>query len=164
MDIIFKEFKEEHRIPVIDILNFYIENTTSAYRSHKVGYEHYDNFLDDSVLSAYVVLYEKDVLGFCTLEKYKSISTFNNTADMMYFLKQEYTGKGIGKIILAKLESDARSIGIKKLVVDIADDNSNSLKFHKNNGFLEYGRLKKCWNKNNKEIGIVFMEKEIFTN
>jgi phosphinothricin acetyltransferase len=157
-----EKISEKHRQPVIDILNYYIANTTSAYREETVEYVHFDNFLESSdVLSSYVINENDKIMGFCALEFYKSISTFQNLGDVMYFLLPEATGKGIGKRVLRQLESDAIEKGITKIVVDISDDNKKSIEFHIKNGFCEYGRLKECWQKHGKKLGIVFMEKEL---
>lgn len=163
MDISFEHLSERHRKPVIDIFNYYIENSSAAYRGEKVDYQFFDNFVsDDAVISSYAVLdREKKIIGFCTLEFYKNISTFRTLGDVMYFLKPEATGKGWGKTVLQKLEADAARKGLKKIVVDISDANSRSIVFHRKNGFHEYGRLHNCWEKHGKETGIVFMEKEL---
>jgi phosphinothricin acetyltransferase len=79
----------------------------------------------------------------------------------MYFLLPQATGKGIGKEILQRLEADAIEKGITKIVVDICDENTISIEFHRKNGFSEYGRLKECWQKHGKKLGIVFMEKQL---
>ena len=41
----------------------------------------------------------------------------------MYFIKPEMTGKGVGREIVSLLENDAKLHGMKKLVVDISDEN-----------------------------------------
>ena len=104
-----------------------------------------------------------DVIGFCILEKYKNIRTFNELGDCMYFIKPEMTGKGVGREIVSLLENDAKLYGMKKLVVDISDENEKSIAFHKKHGFIEYGRLKNCWWKFGRNIGIVYMYKDIGT-
>lgn len=163
MNIVFEPLIEEYRKDVIDILNYYISSTTAAFREEVVGYSHFDNFLDKtSVYSGYVIKNEEDnVIGFCTLEPFKNIKPFQKTAEVMYFIKKEYIGKGIGSKTLEKLEKDAREHGINKIVVDITDDNETSIDFHKRNGFKEYGRLNRCWKKFGKDLGIVYMEIEI---
>lgn len=161
MDIRFEHLSEIHRKPVIDILNYYVENSSAAYRGEKVDYQFFDNFIsDDGVISSYAVLdKENGVIGFCILEFYKNTATFQTLGDVMYFLKPEATGKGVGKAVLQKLETDAVKKGLHKIVVDISDENSRSIEFHKENGFHEYGRLKDCWKKHGQKLGIVFMEK-----
>lgn len=159
----FEPLTERHRKDVIDILNYYISSTTAAFRDKAVDYAHFDNFLDkDSVYRGYAITDgDNTVIGFCTLEPIKHYQTFKTTAEVMYFIGREYTGKGMGKTILEKLEADAKALGIKKLIVDITDDNDISIRFHKKNGFTEYGRLGNCWKKFGKDLGIVYMEKDI---
>lgn len=163
MKVVFEPLKEAHRTEVIDILNYYIENTTAAFREDKVDYTHYDQFIDKcNVYIGYAIKTEDDVMiGFCTLEPFKNINPFKSTAELMYFIKEEYIGKGVGTKSIKRLEKDAKERGINKLVVDITDDNDRSISFHKRNGFIEYGRLRKCWKKFGKDLGIVFMEKAI---
>ena len=67
----------------------------------------------------------------------------------------------MGRKILLLLENDAKQHSMKKLVVDISDENEESIAFHKKHGFIEYGRLKNCWQKFGRNIGIVYMCKEI---
>ena len=71
------------------------------------------------------------------LEKYKNIRTFNELGDCMYFIKPEMTGKGVGLKIVSLLENDAKLDGMKKLVVDISDENEKSIAFHKKHEFIE---------------------------
>lgn len=162
MDIHFNKLTEKYKKETIDIFNYYIEHTTSAYRSEKVDYDFFSALVDENVVCAYAVMNNSnDVIGFCMLEKYKNIRTFDGIGDCMYFIKSGMTGKGMGRKILSLLENDAKQHSMKKLVVDISDENEQSIAFHKNNGFVEYGRLKNCWKKFGRNIGIVYMYKEI---
>ncbi len=164
MEIHFNKLTEKYKKETIDIFNYYIEHTTAAYRSEKVDYDFFSALVDENVVSAYAVMNNSnDVIGFCMLEKYKNIQTFNELGDCMYFIKPEMTGKGVGREIVSLLENDAKRRGMKKLVVDISDENEKSIAFHKKHGFVEYGRLENCWKKFDKNLGIVYMHKDIGT-
>lgn len=164
MDIHFNKLTEKYKKETIDIFNYYIEHTTAAYRSEKVDYDFFSALVDENVVSAYAVMNNSnDVIGFCMLEKYKNIQTFNELGDCMYFIKPEMTGKGVGREIVSLLENDAKRRGMKKVVVDISDENEKSIAFHKKHGFVEYGRLENCWKKFDKNLGIVYMHKDIGT-
>ena len=164
MDIHFNKLTEKYKKETIDIFNYYIEHTTAAYRSEKVDYDFFSALVDENVVCAYAVMNNSnDVIGFCMLEKYKNIRTFNELGDCMYFIKPEMTGKGVGRNMLSLIENDAKQNGIKKLVVDISHENEKSIAFHKKHGFVEYGRLKNCWRKFGRNIGIVYMYKDIGT-
>jgi len=141
----------------------YIKASTAAYRSEQVNYDFYSNFIEDAdKYPGYAIVESNgDTIGFCTLEAFMPIETFREVAEVMYFIHKEYTNKGIGKLALHKLEEDAKHIGIKKIVVNISDDNQRSIEFHKRNGFIEYGRLENIGRKINKDFGIVYMVKDI---
>ena len=162
MDVRFVNLTEVYRKEVIDILNYYIENTTSAYRAERVGYDFFESLIDANVLSAYAIVNEMNgVIGFCVLENYKGVSTFAGLGDCMYFISPEMTGKGVGTKALRMLERDAMRNGMTKIVVDISDENEKSIEFHLKNGFVEYGLLKKCWKKADRDIGVIYMVKAL---
>ena len=115
MDIHFNKLTEKYQKETIDIFNYYIEHTTSAYRSEKVDYDFFSALVDENVVCAYAVMNNSnDVIGFCMLEKYKNIRTFNELGDCMYFIKPEMTGKGVGRNMLSLIENDAKQNGIKQ--------------------------------------------------
>lgn len=163
MDFTFENLKLEHQEEVIHILNYYIKETSCAYREKTVENEHFLNFLDST--ENYCGFAIKDnqnrIVGFCILEPYTSYSTFSEVAETMYFIHNEYTGKGIGTLALKKLEDEARKRGVKKLLANIASENIKSIKFHEKNGFIEYGRLKNIGKKFDRYFSIVWMGKEI---
>lgn len=161
MNIAFAKLNDKHRSAVIGILNHYILHSTAAYRAETVTEDFFANLIE-GVVSAYAMLDQmENVIGFCMLEKYKNISTFTGLGDCMYFIQPEMTGKGIGEKALALLEQDAIRHGMKKLVVDICDENSQSLAFHLKHGFVEYGRLSNCWHKFGRDVGIVYLVKDL---
>ena len=87
IDIHFNKLTEEYKKETIDIFNYYIEHTTAAYRSEKVGYDFFNTLVDDDVVSAYAIMNNaNEVIGFCMLEKYKNIRTFDGIGDCMHFI------------------------------------------------------------------------------
>ncbi|HSL85580.1 MAG TPA: GNAT family N-acetyltransferase, partial [Bacteroidales bacterium] len=141
----------------------YILETFAAYREEAVKYEHFNKFIDPSeVLCGFAVKDTKDtVVGFCLLEPYGAYSTFKETAEVMYFIHPEHTGKGIGTQVLKRLESEARERGIRRLLADISSENIGSIRFHEKNGFSEYGRLRNIGRKFDRYFSVVYMGKEI---
>lgn len=163
MDFIFDDLKLEHQEDVVRILNYYIKETTSAYRENVVENDYFLDLLNDTEnYCGYAIKDEKGtMLGFCTLEPYMPISTFSEVAEPMYFIDPKHTGKGIGTVVLKKLEDEARKRGITKFLVDISSENISSIKFHIKNGFTECGMLQNIGNKFGRYFSIVLMEKYI---
>jgi phosphinothricin acetyltransferase len=162
MDFAFEALAEKHREQVVDILNFYIKSSSAAYREEAVAYPFYDELTGSDVVSGYAMVGEHGyVIGFGVLEKYKPISTFSALGDCMYFFRPEGRRRGLGSRMLARFEDDARKNGMSRLLVDISDENADSLGFHLVNGFTEYGRLNKCWRKFGRDLGVVYLAKEL---
>lgn len=161
-DIIFEELSDEHRIPVMDIFNFYIENDFSAYPEAKLMCDYYDNFLNISKkFPAFAIKANEKVVGFCFLSSYNPLSSFKETAQITYFIDKEFKGKGIGKIALKKLEDEAKKYGIKNILANIASLNEESLAFHSKNGFVKCGEFENIIKKKNKEFNIIWMQKKL---
>ena len=163
MNIQLVPLDKSHSNDVIAIFNYYIENSTAAFRDQPVGSEHFDSFAGgDSIIKSYAATTDNGIVaGFCTLEAFAGPRTFRHTAELLYFIKRGYTGAGIGSKMLEKLEYEANAAGIGLLTATIADDNMTSIEFHKQHGFSEYGHLCGCWEKFNRKLGIIYMQKKI---
>ena len=162
-DVLFEPLAEEHRKPVIDIFNYYIRETTAAYRRDPVGYDFFGNFTGDTATHPAYAIRNADgvVAGFCMLEPFMNVATFAGIAEVTYFLHPEHTGRGIGSLALSRMEDDAKKIGIRKLVANASSENPGSVRFHLERGFTEYGRLENAGEKLGRRFGIVYLEKTI---
>lgn len=162
MEYKFEEITEKHRKEVIDIFNYYIKNTTAAYREEVVDYSFFNNLIEDCIGdSKYVIKNTEEVVGFCLLEHFIPLNTFREVAEVTYFIKKDYVGKGIGKSALERLENDAIAKGINVLTANITSNNNQSIRFHEKNGFTKYGELEKAGLKFDKYFNIIYMSKEL---
>lgn len=163
MNLVFETFNNSHRENVIWILNYYIQETTSAYREHPVGLDFFDTFFQaPDNYCGFAVKDESGALaGFCLLESYMPISTFSQVAETMYFIHPDFTGRGIGTAMLERLEQEARERGVTKLLVDISSENKKSINFHKKQGFSECGKLSNIGEKFGRHFGLVLMMKDL---
>lgn len=158
-----REMSLEDKVPIIDIFNYYIEYSFAAYPENKADYNLYDFFLKSSKGYPTVVIQddEGNLLGFGMLRPYDMMPVFKKTAEISYFIKPGYTGKGLGKIMLAKLLDDAKREGITCILANISSFNNGSIRFHQQNGFIECGRFNNIGRKNGKDFGVVWMQKQI---
>jgi L-amino acid N-acyltransferase YncA len=164
MDLTFEKMSEKHEISVMDIFNYYIENGFAAYPEEHLPYETYNLFLNMTNGYPAYVLKETEsdkVLGFCFLRAYNPLPAFKETAEVTYFLDSKESGKGIGKLALAKLEEEGKKMGIKHILANVSSKNENSIKFHIKNGFYESGRFKNVGKKNNETFDVVWLQKDL---
>jgi phosphinothricin acetyltransferase len=157
-----RKMQKEDCEGVMNIFNYYIENSFAAYTEKPMPYGFFDMLIGSFLLNtASVILDNKEVIGFCGLRAFNPFPVFNHTAEVSYFIHPKYTGKGLGKKLLSYLEDKAREAGIKILIASISSRNENSLKFHKNNGFTISSKLENVGFKNGMLFDVVYMQKEL---
>ena len=163
MNINLKQLNQKHREQVISIYNYYIENSFAAYLEKSVPLDFFDQFLEMCQGYPSIVAEDEngDVAGFGLLRPYHAFPAFSRTAFMTCFIKPEFTGKGIGTRILEYLIRQAGEKGITSILADISSLNSQSINFHKKNGFLECGRFENVGVKNGKVFDVVYMQRKL---
>jgi phosphinothricin acetyltransferase len=151
----------EDRESIIDIFNHYVENSFAAYPEDKFPYQAFDMLLQMS--SGFPTGSIKDeqgrIVGFGMLRRHNPMPTFSQTAEVTYFIHPDYTGKGLGRMLLGYLEKGALEKGITNILANISSLNPDSIKFHLKNGFIECGRFKKVGKKKGQEFDTVWMQK-----
>lgn len=151
----FESLGIEHQTEVLNILNYYVENSFAAYPEKKLLDAFYGNLLEITKgYPAYAVKIDGRVIGFSFLRAYNPLA-FNESSEITYFIDKDYSGKGIGKIILDKIEKDAKDKGICNILASISSQNVHSLKFHEKNGFVQCGKFPEIGKKFGRVIGSV---------
>lgn len=153
----------DDRESIIDIFNYYVENSFAAYPENKLPYQAFDMLLQMS--GGFPAGSIKDqngrVVGFGMLRAHNPMAAFARTAEISYFIHPEHTGKGLGKMLLDFLIKGALEKGITNILANISSLNSGSIGFHRKNGFAECGRFKNVGRKNGREFDTVWMQRAI---
>ncbi len=161
MEINFAPITSDDREQIIDIFNYYVENTFAAYPDQKVPYEFFDALLN--TCQGYPTVTVKDtqgnVVGFGMLRPYSPIPSFSRTAEITYFLKPGFTGQGIGKTILEHLIARARGKNLTSILASVCSLNQGSINFHQRNGFVECGRFREVGHKRGKAFDVVYFQR-----
>jgi len=164
MEYSFEVMSKDHAEEVMDIFNYYIENSFAAYPSAKLPYQFFGMFLEMTKgFPAFVIRNDGNgkAAGFCFLKPYNPIPAFRETAEITYFLHKDETGKGIGGLALDRLEKEALNKGIMHILASISSKNQQSLNFHSKKGFVECGRLSGIGQKHGEYFDVVYMQKLI---
>jgi phosphinothricin acetyltransferase len=167
MNIKFEKMGFEYQTQIMEIYNYYVENSTAAFPESAVPEQFFAMLLEKAKgYPAYAVIDAEtlEVAGFCMLSAYIPASTFRETAAVTYFIAKKYTGKGVGAQCLERLETEAMQMGIKQIVADVSTENKGSLTFHQRHGFEVCGTLKNIGNKLGRHFGIILLQKELNKN
>jgi len=161
MEYSISPISNEDRESIIDIFNHYVENSFAAYPENKLPYQAFDMFvqMSNGFPTGSIKDQKGKIVGFGMLRTHNPMPTFSQTAEVTYFIHPDYTGKGLGRMLLGYLEEDALEKGITNILANISSLNPRSVKFHQKNGFIECGRFKKVGKKKGQEFDTVWMQK-----
>jgi L-amino acid N-acyltransferase YncA len=163
MQIRFEKLGEGDREAVIDLFNYYIENSFAAYPDKKVPYGFFDQFL--TLTEGYPAFTVRDeesadrVVGFAFLQPYHPLHEFQRAAEITYFIEPGYTGRGVGSKILEQMVGAAKRKGIDTILANVSSLNESSLRFHERYGFAECGRFRRVAKKKGQDLDVVWMQK-----
>ncbi len=103
-------------------------------------------FVDDTVsnnLPQFVAIEDGLVVGWCDAIPYQTKS-LSHRAELGMGVLKGHRGKGIGEgLVLATIEH-ARTIGIKRIDLEVRADNVAAIALYLKTGFREYGRKAKA--------------------
>lgn len=138
---------------VLEIFNYFVENSYAAYTEHPENSAFFKRLWDISSGYPFYIAENQDgrAIGFALMHPYYGIGVFRKAARITYFILPEFTHKGLGKMFLDRLIYDARELGLENILASVSSLNEQSLDFHRKYGFTECGRFK--------EIGIKWGQK-----
>ena len=154
-----REKRECDNDVIMHILNSFVNDSFAVYAEEFVA----STFIIDSTINARVFLvleHNCEVIGFGMITPYKQYSNFNHTGVLGYFIKEEFTGLGLGTNLLHELIYQGNKIGISNYLAHISSHNYQSLNFHRKHGFEEVGRFKNVSIKFGTHVDIVWVQKE----
>lgn len=161
MKIILSSITHDDRTEVMEIFNYYVENSFAAYPDRRIPNEFFDKLLQMS--RGYPTVTSKTdegiVVGFGLLRPYNPMPAFFRTAEITYFLKPGYTGRGIGKLLLEYLLEKGKQQGINVVLANISSLNEDSIRFHLKNGFSECGHFREVGQKNGRTFDVLYFQK-----
>lgn len=101
----------------------------------------------------------KNILGWASLNVFNSRKCYAGVADISIYIDRKLRGKGLGKLLLLKLEEVAKEQGFHKLVLSTFKFNELGQNLYKKMGFREVGTYIKQGILDDKWVDITIMEK-----
>lgn len=155
-------FATIHDLPsILKIVNHAILHTTSNYHYEIQTLEQQQNWFFDKTEKAFpviVAVYENQIVGFGSFGVFREKIGYQNTVEHSVYVKNEFIGKGIGKILLQKLIDIAKSKNLHVMIGCIDADNQNSIAFHHKFGFKTTGLLPQVACKFDKWLDLVIVQ------
>ncbi len=163
MEYNFRKVTQADGVKVIDIFNYYIENSFAAFPEKKLSHDIFQPLLEMAKgYPFYVIEHETHgVIGFGFMGRYHPSEVFNRVAELTYFIMPSHTQRRLGTRLFNILVNDAKELGIETLLANITSLNKGSIEFHRSHGFTECGRFVKIGKKNQTDFDVVWMQKFI---
>ncbi|MDR0723109.1 MAG: GNAT family N-acetyltransferase [Treponema sp.] len=110
----------------------------------------------------YVAEIDTTVIGFVFINPYRpGRKALKQTAEISYFVDNNYRRKGIGRKLIEYMESKCSKLGIKTLFAIIIDNNEESVKLIEKCGYKKWGHLPKIAIFDTIEVGHLYYGKRI---
>lgn len=161
MDIQLVSVREEHFETIRHIYQYYVDHSTATFHSGDVT----TNELREKILighpryRSFMVEVDGTLRGYCYLSQYNKRQAYDRTAELSIYLSHEFTGRGVGREVLKRLENEAKTVGIVVLLAMISGDNEGSIRSFSSAGYSKCAELKEVGEKFGKLLDVVFYQK-----
>ncbi|AET63864.1 GNAT family N-acetyltransferase [Methanothrix harundinacea] len=163
MDLELEPISSEDREEIVEIFNFYVDNSFAAFPEDRVPGKFFDLLMEASRgYPAFVARGARgQVLGFGLLRSHHPMPAFSRTAEITIFVHPESRGMGIGRSLALRLIDEAKGRGITSILAGISSRNDGSIAFHRRLGFRERGRFKAIGRKWGEDFDVVWMQRTL---
>jgi phosphinothricin acetyltransferase len=155
-----REMQESDGDEVMRIFNHYARTSYAAYPDGPLPAQFFAP-LREGALSAVVLENNGEIAGFGLLKPFLPFAAFRKTGMVTYFIAPEFTGRGLGTSLLARLKGDAKKAGQKILVANISSKNEASIRFHVKQGFTVAGSLAGVGEKFGEPFDVIWMQRAV---
>ncbi len=146
---------------ILSIVNHAIANTTAIYDYEPRTLEMQRQIFEEKARSGFPLIVaelEEKIAGFGTYGTFKPKTGYRFTAEHSVYVRSDLTGKGIGKLLLARLIELAKEQKLHTLIGVIDTSNTGSIAFHKQFGFVENGTIRQAGFKFGKWLDVTMMQ------
>jgi L-amino acid N-acyltransferase YncA len=103
------------------------------------------------------------VVGFAYANFHNSRTAWRYTVETSIYVKHDFSGIGIGSLLLSELVSQCESIGMRQMMARIGGGalNVSSVRLHSSNGFESVGLLKNVGWKFDRWLDVLVMQRAV---
>ncbi len=98
-------------------------------------------------------------LGWGCLSPWAERQAYSGSAEITFYVADQYQGKGVGSALFERLEEEAVTYKFHTLLSRICTESKASIRVHEKNGFVQVGFLKEVGFKFNRYLDVVIYQK-----
>ena len=105
------------------------------------------------------------VVGWISISPYRQgRRALRNTAEVSYYIDEEYQGKGIGSLLMDHALKKSKECGIKTLIAILLQTNHPSIRLLEKFSFEKWGHLPGVADFNGNEVGQYYYGRKVVSN
>ncbi len=163
--MIIENAKESHLKEINEITNYSIINTNFNFNFEPKTLEDTKKWYNEHIEKDFpilVCLIDSQVVGWASLSTFRDYRGYDKTVEVSLYVKNEFKRKGIGSLLLKKIEDEAKKRDYHAIVSAITGGNEASINLHKKFGYEVKCTFEEIGFKNNTFLDVVFLYKIIF--
>ncbi|VTR44310.1 sortase and related acyltransferase [Actinobacillus pleuropneumoniae] len=106
-----------------------------------------------------VAEYDNEVIGWASLNPYSQRCAYDGVADLSIYIDRAFRGKGVGSMLLRRLEGVAKKNDFYKIVLFTFPFNQNGQHLYRKLGYRDVGVFEKQGILDGKYVDVKIMEK-----
>ncbi len=120
-----------------------------------------NEYLEDLSYPFFVLKSDNNILGYGFLSRISNNKIFKNTCNIEILLSEDASGLGLKKALCDELEVVGKICGLSKFIINILENDTESIQFYKDMGYTMAGRVTDACYKRNRYMNLVILEKDI---
>ncbi|MGC4039394.1 MAG: GNAT family N-acetyltransferase [Flavobacterium sp.] len=161
MEIRIRNYQASDATIMVDILNYYIENSTALYDYNPRTIGQQQAIFEEKLQKGFPVIVaeiDSKIVGFGYYGEFRFRDAYKFTVEHSVYVAPDAHGKGIGKVVLERLIHLAKQQKLHTMVAVIDSENEGSIKFHEQFGFETVGNIRESGFKFNRWLHSVIMQ------
>lgn len=147
---------------ILSIWNPIIRDTTITFNPTEKTHADLAQFIADKANAGHAVLVadvDGAVAGFASYGQFRGGAGYGHTMEHTVVLGADARGRGIGRALMAGIETHARNAGVHSLFAGVSAENAQGRAFHAAIGFAEVVTLRQVGYKFGRWIDLHLMQK-----
>jgi L-amino acid N-acyltransferase YncA len=99
------------------------------------------------------------IVGWGSLNQFNPRPAYDHVADFSVYVARDQRGRGVGDVLLTRLEERARHIGYHKLVLAAFGSNARGMRLYQRRGFQTVGTYHEQGLLDGRWVDVTVMEK-----
>ncbi len=165
LDVSEREFtirraRDEDAGAIAEVYNEAIRNTTATFDTEPKSVKDRMRWLQSRDARHPVIVAEFDgqVIGWAALSQWSDRPAYTHTAESSFYVKEQFRGKGVGRMLKVRLIDEARRAGFHTIIARVAEGSDASIHLNQSVGFAHVGTLREVGFKFGRRLDVHLMQ------